>query len=192
MIFIILIILAVVAAVGINALLHPEKKEKARAKLAAEKEAGNKAKARTVYKRYAVTSEEKRYDVVEYQFEHNHYKENDFYRVPMKELAEIYDEGQPIYKWNIDLMKCRADLHDSRIDVYGSADGEQFEYIGYIPDTGGSCSAFINGAELSLFAEGGTAYEFEYTETQRRRRTPEKYLPWKFTLIAEKLVDNGK
>lgn len=193
MIFIILIILAVVVAVGIDALLHPEKQEEARARIAAQKQAKTAAKKHVKKKYMPVVTDGDDFQVIQDRFDNKQFEMNAMYDAPIRELEEAgYSEGDIVYKWEIDPLTCRIELKDDRADVYASADETEFEYIGYIPNVTGKRREFLDGASVRITAEGSTSYEIGSSDTGALVKENQKYRPWEFMVIAEKLVDNGK
>ena len=193
MTLIILAAIAVVLFIAIDAIIHPEKQEKARADIQRRKEEKKKKRtpAPVVYRKtFDVISEDKKYGVIESRFEKKEFWQNGLYLSSMRELNNAgYDVGDIIYKWNIQPLSCRADPKENGADIYASADGSVYEYIGVIPDLDERNKDLFVDSKLTIKAEGGTGYEILYNSSaQRRKKGPEKYYPWRFSVSIEKTV----
>lgn len=197
MTFIILVVIAVVLFVGIDAMVHPEKREKARADIQRRKEEKKKKPApepTTYRKTFEVVSEDRKYAVIESRFNNKEFWEDERYSETARQLVndEMMDEGDVVYKWQIKPLGVRCDLKEDSIDVYATADGSEYEYIGYIPDVTKGDKRLFDGGELYLNAQGSTGKELLYNlETDRYRLGKEQYYPWSFSVRVVKVVRNG-
>ena len=169
---------------AIYSFLHPEEVKNP-------EEKKKTAPAPVVYRKtYEVISEDKKFGVIESRFEKKEFWQNGLYLSSMRELNDAgYDVGDIVYKWNIQTLTCRADLKEDSADIYASADGSEYEYIGTVPDLNEGNKALFVDSKITLKAEGSTGYEILYNSSaQRRKKGPEKYYPWRFTVSVEKTV----
>lgn len=174
MTLIILAAIAVVLFIAIDAIIHPEKQEKARADIQRRKEEKKKKRtpAPVVYRKtFDVISEDKKYGVIESRFEKKEFWQNGLYLSSMRELNDAgYDVGDIIYKWNIQPLSCRADLKEDSADIYASADGSEYEYIGTVPDLDERNKDLFVDSKITIKAEGSTGYEILYNSSAQRRK----------------------